>query len=713
MVKCFLAGINLIAILFTQRINAQSAKDLPKQVQVYIRSIQYGEIGNVKPVVEYRLVPESRVHATAVVPRSARSDKHDAFRVFYVSVSWNLKDSVKQDDVQINIIPSFSAVFNWAPHLTPTDEHIIAQHVFRAPALIAASADKQLMLVPDLNILKDRPAAEWYMDMDAPENKLTLGLSKSRVREHVLYTRKAGAIYPPGKLSYGFYILMTDDGADLFDPWRKLLSFFWQKWGNPLYKTGEPLTNPDMEPYVEQTYKWAFDSWKKSVWQEFTLNGRQVGAPVFIVNVTQSPDWQGPVNEREFRSVWNQAWFSSLRSAEGLFRYARNKKDTALMNKALKTKELALSFPQQNGFFPSVIATEMERVEIEGKTYSRSKGWNTLYFGNSNRNPYTNNAKESPFHILDMSYTAYLMLEWYDELEKDHRLLDYATRYADALIRVQTADGFFPGWLSLQTREPLQHLNKSPESSMSVTFLLKLYALTGNDKYRRSALRCMQAVMKEIVLQGQWEDFETYWSCSRYGSSDLVGRKVKRNNMYKQNTLSMYWTAQALFNCYQLTRDKQYLAYGQRTLDEMLMSQATWQPPFMYVNVLGGFGVMNADGEWNDSRQSLFSELIVQYGKELKSQEYIERGLAALRASFVMMYSPQNPRTKDQWERKWDFFGPADYGFMMENYGHTGETSPDGMGIGEFTIYDWGNGAASETYNRMVDHLGKAWILNH
>ena len=504
MVKCFLAGINLIAILFTQRINAQAAKDLPQQVQAYIRSIQYGEIGNVKPVVEYRVVPESRVHATAVVPRSARAYKHDAFRVFHVSVSWNLKDSVKQDDVQINIIPSFSAVFNWAPHLTPTDEHIIAQHVFRAPALIAASADKQLMLVPDLDILKDGSAAEWYIDMDAPENKLTLGLSKSQVREHVLYTRKAGAIYPPGKLSYGFYILMTEDGADLFDPWRKLLSFFWQKWGNPLYKTGEPLTNPDMEPYVEQTYKWAFDSWKKSVWQEFTLNGRQVGAPVFIVNVTQSPDWQGPVNEREFRSVWNQAWFSSLRSAEGLFRYARNKKDTALMNKALKTKELALSFPQQNGFFPSVIATEMERVEIEGKTYSRSKGWNTLYFGNSNRNPYTNNAKESPFHILDMSYTAYLMLEWYDELEKDHRLLDYATRYADALIRVQTADGFFPGWLSLQTREPLQHLNKSPESSMSVTFLLKLYALTGNDKYRRSALRCMQAVMKAIVIQGQW-----------------------------------------------------------------------------------------------------------------------------------------------------------------------------------------------------------------
>ena len=33
---------------------------------------------------------------------------------------------------------------------------------------------------------------------------------------------------------------------------------------------------------------------------------------------------------------------------------------------------------------------------------------------------------------------------------------------------------------------------------------------------------------------------------------------------------------------------------GQRVLDELLMTQASWQPPYMYVNVLGGFGVMNA-----------------------------------------------------------------------------------------------------------------------
>jgi hypothetical protein len=248
---------------------------------------------------------------------------------------------------------------------------------------------------------------------------------------------------------------------------------------------------------------------------------------------------------------------------------------------------------------------------------------------------------------------------------------------------------------------------------MSVTFLLKLYELTGNGRYKTAALTAMQAVIDHIIFQGRWEDFETYWSCSRYGSDTLVGKKVARNDMYKQNTLSMYWTAQALYLSFKITRDTQYLRYGRRVLDEMLMYQASWQPPYMYVNVLGGFGVMNADGEWNDSRQSLFAELILQYGKELGQPEYTQRGLAALKASFVMMYSPGNPRTKQQWEKKWTFFGKEDYGFMMENYGHEGATGKEGIGIGEFTIYDWGNGAASEAYLRIAAHFGKQWMRDH
>ncbi|HVW61340.1 MAG TPA: hypothetical protein VHC48_14920 [Puia sp.] len=690
-------GILAVAIACLLSICGFCQPALPVSLRTYVREIRCDRMGSAGPSVQYSVTGQGIVH---------------------VMVSWDLADTVRQDDVQINITPDFSPVFHWAPHLTPTDSNIIAQHVFRTPAMIVQSQRQQLVVVPDLDILAGQnntsnPGSGWYMDMDAPANRLTLGLSLSKIKEHVLYYRRRGAVYPPGKRTVGFYLFTSSDTAHLFDPWQRPLSFCWEKWGRSLFLQGEPLPARAIAPDVSQTYQWAFGSWKKSVWQELELDGKKVGAPVFIVNVTQSPNWKGDVNEREDRSIWNQAWFNSLRSASGLYRYAREKKDTMLLRYALETKELALSFPQKDGFFYAVIATPMETVNKNGKVLHRSKGWDSAYFGNSNRNPYTNDIRQSPFHILDMSYTAYLMLEWYEELQKDDRLVQYAKRYADALLGIQRPDGFFPAWLALGSMEPLPHLDSSPETSMSVTFLLEMYKVSGDARYRDAAIKAMQAVIDHIIFQGRWEDFETYWSCSRYGSDVLVGRKIARNDQYKQNTLSMYWTAQALYASFETLHDARYLRYGQRVLDEMLMYQASWQPPYMYVNVLGGFGVMNGDGEWNDSRQSLFAELILQYGKALNHPAYIQRGLAALKASFVMMYSPYNPKTKEQWQRKWDFFGKEDYGFMMENYGHGGTTGAGGLGIGEFTIYDWGNGAAAEAYLRIAAHFGKEWMTEH
>ena len=46
----------------------------------------------------------------------------------------------------------------------------------------------------------------------------------------------------------------------------------------------------------------------------------------------------------------------------------------------------------------------------------------------------------------------------------------------------------------------------------------------------------------------------------------------------------------------------------------------------------------------------------------------------------------------------------------MENYGHGGRTSPEGEGMGVFTIYDWGNGAAAEAAMRIRDHFGDVYI---
>lgn len=657
---------------------------LPYKISAAVESIQYDRLGNERGKSFIKSVDDNTL---------------------YVKLSFILKEEVKQKDWHISVSPNFIPTFQWAPHLTPTDDNVIDQHVFRSPTLIMGDGVNTLILIPDLDIMQEGTPTRWYMDMDALSNKLVLGMCNNHVVDHVLFERDSETIYPAGQYEIGFYLMSYQDEKIAKNPFRKSLEFLWERWGHQLYADGNPVKG-DLGSYAEYAYNWAFNSWSKNVWQQFELNGKKVGAPVFIVNVTQSPNYPGEVNEREFRSIWNQAWFNSLRSASGLYRYARRTGNKELLEKANLTKELALAFPQKDGFFYGLIGTDMCEVEIDGKKYNRSKGWNTYYWGNSNRNPYTWNPKESPFHILDMSWTALLMLRWYDELEKDPRLLTYAEKYAQALLKKQFDNGFFPGWLDLHTMQPMGYLNDSPESSLSVTFLLKLYELTGKSEYRDAALKAMDAIIRDVIPLGRWEDFETYWSCSRYGAKDLVGKKVERNNMYKQNNFSMFWTAEALYECFNITRNDKYLKYGERTLDEMLMSQASWQPPYMYVNVLGGFGVLNADGEWNDSRESLFAELIIQYGKLLKRKEYIERGYAALKASFVMMYCPENPQTKQQWEKVYPFFSTEDYGFMMENYGHGGRTSPQGEGMGEFTIYDWGNGAAAEAYHRILDKFG-------
>jgi len=664
--------------------------NLPKDYQQLIQNIYVGNIG----------VNTANISSQAVEGENG---------MLYVNIEFDLNETIKQDDWQVNITPAFSGSFHWTPHLTPKEGNIIDQHVFRAPSIIASNSKKGFIIIPDIDKIKDDTGYRWYMDLDVPNNKLTLGLSKTKVSDHVLFERTDGCVFPKGTIEFGFYIIKLTSKNDLANPFRKPLDFFWRKWGHDLFVNGHPITG-NLKPYVEHTYNWAFNTWKKSVWQEFEIDGKKLGAPVFIVNTTQSPNYPGEVNEREFRSIWNQAWFNSLRSASGLYRFARREANDELLNKALLTKELALSYPQKSGFFYSVIATEMEQVGHGSKVLNRSKGWDTYYWGNSNRNPYTWDPRHAPFHVLDMSWTALLMLRWYDELEKDERLLKYVQNYADALLQKQYSNGFFPGWIDVQTLEPMTYLNKSPETSMSVTFLLKLFDITKDKKYKTAALKAMKAVMHEIIPSGRWEDFETYWSCCRVGTPDWVGHKVVRNNMYKQCNFSMFWTAEALLASYQTTKVKKYLETGKRVLDELLMTQATWQPSYMYVNVLGGFGVMNTDGEWNDSRQSLFAELILQYSKLLKSNEYRERGIAALRASFSMMYCPENPKAKEQWEKAWPFFGPADYGFTMENYGHDGRSSKEGIGIGEFTIYDWGNGAAAEAYNRIIDKFGEDYI---
>ncbi|MCA9435747.1 MAG: hypothetical protein KC978_08180, partial [Candidatus Omnitrophica bacterium] len=598
--------------------------------------------------------------------------------------------------------------FHWLPHLTPSEGFVVGQHVFRSPAIVTADSSVVVAVIPDLDLVGKDPDLPWFLDMDAEKQMGWIGFTKTEIPLHVGFKKTPGLTVGPGKIELSFYVLAYRDSESPLNPWREVTKFLWNKWGRPLYQTGEPGTVP-MDVYVRRTYEWAFESWADSVWQEFEINGTRVGAPQFIVNISQSPNYTGTWYQREFLSIWNQAWFSSLRSATGLARWAIRTEDNGLLEKANLTKALALSAPMNNGIFPSVIRTDNLKLEVEGKTIDRPEPWSEGYWSNSNRAPSNYGIDQNWYHLLDSSWTALLMLRWFEEIEEDHALLEYAKEYADKLISLQDKDGFFPGWLKPETLEPGSVMNRTPESSLSATFLFKLWDLNGEQRHLEAGLKAVDAVLEEIVPEGRWEDFETYWSCCQFWN-DQVGEKIPRNDQYKQNTLSMFWTAEALLEAYRQTEDEKYLKWGVRTLDELSMYQQVWQPPFIYIPAVGGFGVMNFDAEWNDSRESLFAELYLDYYAITGNRDYFERGVAALKSSFVMMYCPENPKQKVQWEKAHPFFGPEDYGFTMENYGHGGETSPEGMGMGVFTIYDWGNGAASEARNRIHDHYGDVYI---
>lgn len=634
----------------------------------------------------------------------------------HVTMTWHLSDKVRQDELAIPFDLTFKPTFHWMPHLAPEPGFVVGQHVFRSPAIIATRDSLVAAIVPDLDCVGRSAGNPWFMDLDASAQRCWLGMTLTDIPVHVGFKKKSGMKLGPGKVELAFYVTAYRDPAKPINPWQRVSRFLWDRWARPLYAKGEPVRVP-MDTYVRHTYRWAFEGWKH-VWQEFDLPARlanggkgvRVGAPQFIVNVSQSPNYKGPWFQREFLSVWNQAWFSSLRSASGVARWARRVGDAELKRKADLTKALALAAPMTDGIFPAVIGTHNEKVTVAGKEVWRPKPWSQAFWTNSNRCPHNHGVSPEWYHVLDASWTCLLMLRWYDEIEKDPRLLDYARTYADKLLTLQDTDGFFPGWLHPKTLKPAKIMSQTPESAMSVTFLLKLAKLTGKDAYRLAALKALDALLVEIVPTGRWEDYETYWSCCRFGSDTMVGKKFTRNNMYKQNSLSMFWTAEALLAAWRETGKDTYLRWGRRTLDELGMCQQVWQPPFIYVPALGGFGVMNFDGEWNDSHQSLFAELFLDYYRATGDPRLFERGVAALKASFIMMYCPENPQQMQQYERAHPFFGPEDYGFMMENYGHGGWTSPQGGGIGPFTIYDWGNGAASEARNRIVDHYGDVYV---
>jgi hypothetical protein len=568
----------------------------------------------------------------------------------------------------------------WIPHLTPEPGYVIGDAVFRSPAIVVSDATLALAFVPDIDDVSNAVGWQAWLDYDHRRTTVTLGAGAYGETGHVFFLRRPASI--GGRVVVlRLHIVASCRAQDCKNPFGMASRWIWKQWGR---RGHEHTAKPPFSRLMDRIVRWAFSSggWGESVWQRVEFaDGTSAGAPVFIVDVTQHPSVSPEKRRwREPPSIWNQAWFSTQRCANGLLRYARQIASADLEDRARSMTRIALAAPQSAGLFPAVLVRDKA---------DNAAAW---HWSNSDRRPPT--VSEAACHIVDASFTCRMLLEWH-ALTGDRVALDYVLRFADRLVLLQRSSGAFPGWVEPDGRVPPE-LAEGPESAVSVSLLLELSARADIETSRSSVWRARAlaglSFLEGVAREGRWEDFETFYSCAPWGAPELLGRRVARNGVYKQNTLSIYWCAEAFLHGWRATRNRSFHRLARRCIDELSLYQAVWDPPFLPAPAHGGFGVMNADCEWNDARQSLFAPLYLDFARETPApgnRELLERGVSALRASFSMLYCPENAALAVAYERRFPFFGPESYGFMMENQGHS-SAEP----IGTFTIFTWGNGSA-------------------
>lgn len=577
----------------------------------------------------------------------------------------------------------------WKPHLCPNEGMTIGDKVFRSPAIVLENDTKLAALIPDLNHLSQNRTIPNVMDYVKDGHYLLYGCSDYVEKGHVYYDLTPTPHTLPEDnvgLTLRFYMLEWSKAPGTARDLRPVEKALWELYGKAnMLEEGTPSLS-DLEPYAMHTYAWAFERWKDVCWQQFTLNGTEVGGVVFIVKAKQKPGLGQEHIWREPKSLWNQAWFCSLRSAYGYYLWGQSQGRKDWMDKALLSLEFALQAPQTHGLFPGYYRAGEDQSWDSGQ-----------WIMSPPRRP---QGHENFIHLLDSSWTCIWLLKWYRDLKQDARILNYVGDYIKRLLTLQHENGSFPAWINPETSEQSPYLLESPESSIHMHLFCLWNGIHLNIKAIQAAEKTADFIINHILPQGRWEDFETYWSCSKQWDGKQYGVLDQRSGLYNQCTFGMYWTAEGFKELYRATSNRRYLDQGERVLAELSLYQQIWQPPYFPVPMVGGFGVMNCDDEWNDARQSLFALTYLDYFRLTGNPSYEARGLWAMKASFYMMYCPENPVVKRMYEKVHPHFNETDYGFHMENFNHHDRTAVDG--IGEFTIFDWGNGAAASSLGELL-----------
>lgn len=543
--------------------------------------------------------------------------------------------------------------FVWSQNIKSEADDMIPTYGFKSPAVMLQEGAVFVALMPQLSERRVLPLA---LDLDVTSEKqpwISVGQIPSEPHGHS-YFRRASQGHPKmlaDTVEYSYSIVASQQPERL--GYRRVVRRLWSELGHPTL-----INSPNMQQNIIRPELTSFASWRSEAWQteaprdyiSFPCGQKQCGTLPSNRNI--AGDW----NHAE-PDAWFNAWFQTLRTAYGWYLYGRNAHDDDAMAKAESVLNLVLSAPQKEGAFPTIYL-------VKSRRWVPDDGWAGY---------------QDSYHTFCMSWTAYWMLRWMEDLtpQRAADVLPFVKAYGDFLLQHQLPSGVIPSWYDSQSLTPRAEFRDfNAETAPSALFLATLGTVTGDRRYIAAAEKAMDFVTKEVVPRQRWYDFETFLSCARKG----YGFYDTWTAQYPQNNLAEIEAVRAWLVLYQATSKQAYLERGVNALDYLLLTQQVWNNPSFSPELLGGFTTQNTDAEWSDARQGYVATLLFDYYRATGKVEYLERAVASARSTFAVA--------------------------PWENWAHTGYIDEPGA----LTGFHWGTGSAMTSVEMMSPFLGDAFI---
>jgi len=543
--------------------------------------------------------------------------------------------------------------------IVPSQDQIIGDRSFYAPAIILQEENMFAALVPDLNAInenrvvspdarrtsfippnrfgvtieEDRYTMPAFLDLNVNSGLtskpiLAYGYADAVIGHHMHFNRFNDSSMirkiDGEQLIYEFDLILAAD-VEGYGKYADISLFIWNNYGKKVFENHPHLPMPFDEyrriidsitfrpsPYLEidipvPGYE------NRGSWLQWEENGVPMGGYRSAINW-----WNDKLHNSPF---WNNA-----RDAAGFWFWAKENNDTVALDRAHRIINWCLSAPRnEQGLFATL-------YNAEGKFWG-------LQFSDPVHGEYRFFLEESrSYDVANMSKTGAHLLDYYLGCEQDQRIVEFLRPYGDWIISVIDERGTVPAYVS-EEMVISDILLYSAHPAASLWFLANLYRSTSDSKYLQGAKRIAAYLEQEILPEAKWIDMEQYLSC---GFKPLSFTRDRIQNQIARGNLCVIWAAEGFASLAQATGSDRYVKNGLRAVDYLVFTQCSWDPHYIYTAFpFGGFGVDNSDvTSFLDARQAEVVKPLIWYGKKAGRQDLLQRAVAAARSSIVLINHP-------------------------------------------------------------------------